>query len=165
MLTQRPSAEAVRRIGVVLLAALASIAALHASAVPNLELPLSEASVDAASPLTARCGSGEMTLVHATPGLSLCEYPDTSISVGVTSPKPSPYSAVIPALFCVASATDLSVDVYRADGSQVASFDFVQVPPGQYSVELRGYRSLGVISFGIRVGAFKLETRGRMVLD
>jgi hypothetical protein len=155
----------VRRIGVVLIAALASSATLHASAVPNLELPLGKASVGTTSPLTARCGSGEMTLVHATPGLSLCEYPDTSISVGVMSPKPSPYSAVIPALFCVASATDLSIDVYRADGSQVASFDFVEVPPGQYSVELHGYRSLGVISFGIRVGAFKIEARGRMVLD
>jgi hypothetical protein len=101
--------------------------------------------------LTVAGGGGEMTLVSVPAGFLPCEYPDSTVFVGVVHPRPNPYSGP-QAKFCVSATSDLSIDMYHDDGSLIASFDFVRVPPGYYSVALSGFKSLGVFTLGLRAG-------------
>lgn len=117
-----------------------------------------------ATRLTVTGGDGEMTLVRTPPGFLPCEYPDSTVSVGIVHPRPNPYSGR-QAMFYVSASVDLSIDMFRDDGSSIASFDFTRVPPGHYSVEVHGFKSLGVVTFGLRVGdkGFNFRERYKVV--
>ena len=153
----------IRLVGLSLLVA-AQSATLGAAQAQDLRLG-AQAALRAMTPrLTATGGGGELAVVRTTPGRCRCEYADSTVAVGVTHPKPNPYSE-LPPLFCVRATTDISVDMYAADGTLVTTFDFVLVPPGEYSLEPRGFRSLGAIAFDLRVGDRKLDINARFATD